>query len=221
MLKQFNLEQWVFADPKIATDEMGNTILATSGKGWFAVETQEEIDGISASITGGGEVWEENGKLCYSGKQPSDNHKWDSSKKKWVKLTKAETQEKLTALLAEQRAAVWEKIKQKRHENLRGGAYVKSIGKWFHSNDESRQQYTFLRTLDELPPNLMWKTMDNSFVEVTKAILDELSLQLVLDEQADFTNAERHKAQMEQAESPLDYDFSDGWTGTFEEVIHE
>ncbi|MCQ9121189.1 hypothetical protein BKG95_10130 [Rodentibacter pneumotropicus] len=127
----------------------------------------------------------------------------------------------LTALLREQRALMWEKIKQKRHDNLRGGVYVKSIGKWFHSNDESRQQYTFLRTLDALPPNLMWKTMDNSFVQVTKAILDELSLQLVLDEQADFTNAERHKALMEQAESPLDYDFSDGWTETFAEVTDE
>ncbi|MCQ9121255.1 DUF4376 domain-containing protein [Rodentibacter pneumotropicus] len=127
----------------------------------------------------------------------------------------------LTALLREQRALMWEKIKQKRHDNLRGGVYVKSIGKWFHSNDESRQQYTFLRTLDALPPNLMWKTMDNSFVQVTKAILDELSLQLVLDEQADFTNAERHKALMEQAENPLDYDFSDGWTETFAEVTNE
>ncbi|VEH65425.1 Uncharacterised protein [Rodentibacter pneumotropicus] len=63
--------------------------------------------------------------------------------------------------------------------------------------------------------------MDNSFVQLTKAILDELSLQLFLDEQADFTNAERHKALMEQAESPLDYDFSDGWTETFAEVTDE
>ncbi|THA10553.1 DUF4376 domain-containing protein [Rodentibacter pneumotropicus] len=139
---------------------------------------------------------------------------WDGQK--WVK-----DEEKLTALLAEQRAEMWECIKQKRHNNLRGGVYVKSIGKWFHSNDESRQQYTFLRTLDALPPNLMWKTMDNSFVQVTKAVLDELSLQLVLDEQADFTNAERHKTLMEQAENPLDYDFSDGWTDTFSEVINE
>ncbi|WP_077478670.1 DUF4376 domain-containing protein [Rodentibacter trehalosifermentans] len=131
------------------------------------------------------------------------------------------TPEKLTVLLNEQRALMWEKIKQKRYDNLRGGVYVKSIGKWFHSNDESRQQYTFLRTLDALPPNLMWKTMDNSFVEVTKAILDELSLQMILDEQVDFMNAERHKALMEQAENPLEYDFSSGWVKTFAEAGNE
>lgn len=217
MLKQFNLKDFYFADPVLSNSGS----LETSGKDWIAVSTQEEINAISASLTGGGEVWEENGQLCCSGKRPSDEHKWDNDKKKWLKLTKVEIQEKLTALLTQQRAEMWERIKQKRYENLRGGVYVKSIGKWFHSNDESRQQYTFLRTLDTLPENLMWKTMDNSFVKVTKAILDELSLQLVLDEQADFMNAERHKALMEQAENPLEYDFSDGWVTTFAEANNE
>lgn len=122
------------------------------------------------------------------------------------------------AQLLKQRSEVWEKIKQKRHNNLRGGVYVKSVDKWFHSNDESRQQYTFLRTLDKLPDGMVWKTMENVFVPFTKAILDELSLQLILDEQADFKNAERHKTLMEQAENPLDYDFSGGWTPIFTEV---
>lgn len=170
------------------------------------IEDESELEEKSAVVF--------KGKFRLVEKCPSEDHEWNG--KSWV-ISK----EKTAALLAEQRAITWEKIKQKRHNNLRGGVYVKSIDKWFHSNDESRQQYTFLRTLDTLPPNLMWKTMDNSFVQVTKAILDELSLQLVLDEQADFTNAERHKALMEQAESPLDYDFSDGWTETFAEVTDE
>lgn len=129
--------------------------------------------------------------------------------------------EKQAALLKEQRALMWEKIKQKRHDNLRSGVYIKSVGKWFHTNDESRQQYTFLRTLAQLPDKLMWKTMDNSFVQITKDVLDELSLQLILDEQADFMNAEKHKALMEQSENPLEYDFSTGWIKTFAEVEHE
>lgn len=126
--------------------------------------------------------------------------------------------EKQAALLNEQRASMWERIKQKRHDNLRGGVFVASIGKWFHSNDESRQQYTFMRTLAQLPNGMTWKTMDNTFVPFNKAILDELSLQLIQDEQADFKNAERHKALMEQVEKPLDYDFSDGWTPIFTEA---
>lgn len=136
---------------------------------------------------------------------------------KWNGATWVKDDAKITAIKTQQQAEMWERIKQKRHDNLRGGVLVQSIGKWFHSNDESRQQYTFMRTLPQLPSGMTWKTMDNTFVPFTKAILDELSLQLIADEQADFANAERHKHLMEQAEKPLDYDFSDGWTTTFTE----
>ena len=90
-MKQFNLEKKIF-------DDIENRL---NGDGWYLIDNQTDVDGISASITGEGEVWEENGKLHYSGKRPSDNHKWDNKNKEWVKMTKAETQEKLTALLAE------------------------------------------------------------------------------------------------------------------------
>ena len=136
--------------------------------------------------------------------------KWNGTA--WVK-----DEAKIAEIKSQQQAEMWECIKQKRHDNLRGGVFVRSIGKWFHSNDESRQQYTFMRTLEQLPPNMQWKTMENAFVPFNKAILDELSLQLIADEQADFANAERHKHLMEQVENPLNYDFSDGWTTTFTE----
>lgn len=136
--------------------------------------------------------------------------KWNGTE--WVR-----DEVKIAEIKSQQQAEMWEHIKQKRHDNLRGGVFVRSIGKWFHSNDESRQQYTFMRTLEQLPPNMQWKTMENVFVPFNKAILDELSLQLIADEQADFANAERHKHLMEQAENPLNYNFSDGWTTTFTE----
>lgn len=136
---------------------------------------------------------------------------------KWNGLTWVKDEAKIAEIKAQQQAEMWERIKQKRHDNLRGGVLVQSIGKWFHSNDESRQQYTFMRTLPQLLSGMTWKTMDNTFVPFTKAILDELSLQLIADEQADFANAERHKHLMEQADNPLEYDFSSGWTPTFTE----
>ncbi|MCQ9124374.1 DUF4376 domain-containing protein [Rodentibacter caecimuris] len=166
------------------------------------VENENELERKTAVVF--------KGKFRLVEKCPSEDHEWNG--KSWV-ISK----EKQTALLNEQRALMWEKIKQKRYDNLRAGVYVKSADKWFHSNDESRQQYTFMRTLPQLPSDMMWKTMDNTFVPFTKAILDELSLQLIDDEQADFANAERHKQLMEQAENPLDYDFSDGWTPIFTE----
>lgn len=140
--------------------------------------------------------------------RPSALHTWDG--KTWV-LDEAATQAHKTA----QQEEMWTRIKQKRHGNLRGGVYVKSIGKWLHSDDESRAQYTFMRTLPALPEKMAWKTMDNTFVPMTQALLDELSLQLLADEQADFANAERHRAAMLKADNPLDYDYSDGWTANY------
>ena len=139
---------------------------------------------------------------------PSSLHTWDG--KTWV-LDKATAQ----ARKAAQQEDVWTRIKQKRHDNLRGGVYVKSISKWLHSDDESRAQYTFMRTMSQLPEKMVWKTMDNTFVPMTKALLDELSLQLLADEQADFANAERHRAAMLKAGNPLDYDYSGGWTANY------
>ena len=142
--------------------------------------------------------------------RPSALHTWDAAKKAWV-LDKAAAQ----ARKAAQQEEMWTRIKQKRHDNLRGGVYVKSIGKWLHSDDESRAQYTFMRTMPALPEKMVWKTMDNTFVPMTKALLDELSLQLLADEQADFANAERHRAAMLKADNPLDYDYSGGWTANY------
>ena len=163
---------------------------------YYSIETREQVEHAEL-----GEVPENLTALP----PLTEPCKWNGTA--WVKDEK-----KIAVIKVQQQAEMWEQIKQKRHDNLRGGCFVKSVGKWFHTNDESRQQYIFMRTLDQLPPNIQWKTMDNSFVHLTKALLDELSMQMLLDEQADFANAERHKALMEQAENPLDYDFSTGWT---------
>lgn len=207
-MKQYHPESKTFDD--LVLDETGS--LKTHGQGWVRVESQEQINAISAAITQDGEAWtDETGCLKTSPPRPSPAHKWDSHAKTW-------TLDKTTAakLKAEQQAEMWERIKQKRHDNLRGGVYVKSISKWLHSDDESRAQYTFMRTMPTLPEKMVWKTMDNTFVPMTKALLDELSLQLLADEQADFANAERHRAAMLKAEIPLEYDYSGGWTQTYQ-----
>ena len=120
-------------------------------------------------------------------------------------------------LKAEQQEEMWERIKAKRYDNLRHGVFVKSVGKWFQTDDASRTQYLALAVMPRLPEKLPWKTMDNSFVNMTKALLGELMEQMLIDEQADFANAERHKVAMEKADKPLEYDYSDGWTVNFNE----
>lgn len=136
---------------------------------------------------------------------PSELHQWNG--KTWT-LSK----EAAAAVKAEQQAEMWERIKAKRAQSCHAGIYINSIKKWMHSDLDSRQQYTFLRTLNKLPEDLVWKTLDNSFVPMTRELLDELSLKLIADEQHDFQNAERHKAAMLKAENPLEYDYSSGWS---------
>ena len=137
---------------------------------------------------------------------------WDAKAKAWVLPPDVAAR-----LKAEQQDEVWERIKAKRYDNLRHGVYAKSVGKWFQTDDASRTQYLALAVMPRLPEKLAWKTMDNSFVNMTKALLGELMEQMLIDEQADFANAEKHKAAMLQAENPMEYDYSGGWTANFDE----
>lgn len=66
----FNLDTNTFAPDYLVEDNQN----------WVEVSA-EEIDGISASITGGGAVWLENGEIKYSGKAPSAYHVFDSKSK--------------------------------------------------------------------------------------------------------------------------------------------
>lgn len=182
--------------------------LGSIPEGAVAVRAEEYAVLLAGQAQGGQIAADADGKPVLTPPRPSDYHEWDG--KEWKIGKDAAVRKKAEAV-----AAVWEKIKQKRHQNLRGGVYVESVGKWFHNTDEARQQYTFMRTLPQLPPDLMWKTMDGGFVNLTRALLDELSLKLLADEQQDFANAERHRVLMEQSDDPEHYDYSDGWTENY------
>lgn len=64
----------------VETQTFSPDYLVSEKQGWIEVN-QDEIDGISASITGGGEVWLENGVIKYSGKAPSEYHIFDLKSK--------------------------------------------------------------------------------------------------------------------------------------------
>ena len=123
-------------------------------------------------------------------------------------------------LKAEQQDEMWERIKAKRYDNLRHGVYIKSVGKWFQTDDATRLQYLAL-ALESVTGGfkkpINWKTMDNSFLMLTPELLREIMQTMHDDEEADFINAEKHKAAMLKAENPLKYDYSDGWTANFDE----
>ena len=109
-MKQFNLEQKVFAEllleqsqKEIEVDIVVKQIIAgkpadivikttntltvpvfsTSGEGWVFVP-EELIDDISSSVTGGGDVWLDGDQIKCSGAQPTPAHSFDKKSGKWV-----------------------------------------------------------------------------------------------------------------------------------------
>lgn len=111
---------------------------------------------------------------------------------------------------------VWSSIKDTRSHHTHSGVYIASVDKWFHTDESSRIQYLTLSTLPNLPSDLNWKTMNNTFVTMTDELLNELTMTLLQKEQADFANAERHRLAMLESDNPLEYDFSDGWSAIYE-----
>lgn len=118
--------------------------------------------------------------------------------------------------IEQRQEVVWERIKAERYKRTHSGVYVASVDKWFHTNEPSRQQYTFMRTLPVFEA-LNWKTMDGTFVEMDKTLLDKLSLAILQMEQANFANAEQHRIAMLASDDPGDYDYSTGWSEIYAE----
>ena len=142
---------------------------------------------------------------------PSALHTWDG--KAWV-LDKAAAQAHKTA----QQEEMWTRIKAKREEQRYGGAYIPALKKWLQSDEPSRTQYLQLQLLEAkglFKQPVRWKTMDNSFIGLDATAVTAIALQIMDNEQADFANAERHRAAMLKADNPLDYDYSGGWTANY------
>lgn len=121
-----------------------------------------------------------------------------------------------TELLDRVRAHVWEQIKARRDSRKEGG--VKVSGKWFHTDAPSRVQHLGLRMLgNSIPPGLMWKTMDGSFVEMTPALSAGIFAAVLTQDTQTFAIAEQHRLAVYQSEDPHAYDFTTGWPPIFGE----
>ena len=82
------------------------------------VVTEEQVNLISASVTGGGTVWAENGVIQCSGSSPSAYHVFDLKTKKWV-ISPA----KQTVLFAEQKESLIAQLANKA-DTLKAGLLV-------------------------------------------------------------------------------------------------
>ena len=156
-----------------------------------------------------------NGQFSGRPRRPSPEYEWNEKAEKW-EISK----EKLTALLAEQRAQIRAKINAKRDECVDGGAYVAAIDKWVDSDEKGRA------TLVEIKADFDLNGKDNTYTLICadnsaktinfdefKAVWDAVK---TLKEKM-FENAYMHKILLEQAENPLEYDWSIGWSETYDE----
>ncbi|AMM81492.2 hypothetical protein BV212_08265 [Pasteurella multocida] len=142
-------------------------------------------------------------------RQPSELHVWNCDQ--WVL-----DEEKQAQLLAIQQTEMWEKIKKKRYENGLGGVYIARVGKWFQTGEEEKTKYLGLDKVIDSLGEIDWKCYDNSFIKMNRTLLDEIFLAMVVTENADHINAEKHRAEMLKSADPLNYDFSTGWSANYE-----
>nr|DAL95234.1 MAG TPA: protein of unknown function (DUF4376) [Caudoviricetes sp.] len=204
----FNIETSTFAPDYLVTDNQN----------WVEVN-DEEIDGISASITGGGAVWLENGEVKYSGRSPSEYHVFDREKKQFV-ISK----EKQAELLIKQRAEIRAQITAKRDECVNGGVFVPELNKWVDTDDKGRS------TLVEIKADFDLNGKNNTYTlicadntaqvihfEEFKAVWNAVK---TLKEKM-YENAYMHKVLLEQSENPTDYNWSTGWSKTYQEHLNE
>ena len=177
-----------------------------------AVEITEELYRtlLEGQAEGKQIVTDESGYPQLAEPQPSPLHHFENGQ--WVISEEHQTQ-----LKADQQAQVWELIKQKRYENSLGGVYIARVGKWFQTGEEEKTKYLGLDKVIDKLGEIDWKCADNSFIKMNRTLLDEIFLQMVVTENADHINAEKHRMAMMSAENPLEYDYSSGWAEIYEE----
>ncbi|MFZ7216127.1 DUF4376 domain-containing protein [[Pasteurella] aerogenes] len=162
----------------------------------------------------GKEIVVTNGYLTLTSVRPTSAHEWNGQE--WVL-----TDDKRLALLESQRQQAREAINALRDKKINGGVYVPAIDKWIDTDATAERNILSVKaTLDlfgdqEIP----WTFADNSVAMINKEKLLVIWQVLMEAKTGNHANALKHKAMVEQVENPLEYDYSSGWTQTYEEFV--
>lgn len=147
--------------------------------------------------------------------KPSEYHEWDGGK--WVV-----SQDKRNELLNAQRSEIRAAINKKRDDCVNGGVFVPLINKWVDTDDKGRS------TLVEIKADFDLNGKDNTYTlicadntaqvihfEEFKAVWNAVK---TLKEKM-YENAYMHKLLLEQSANPKDYNWSSGWSKTYQEHL--
>lgn len=151
--------------------------------------------------------------------QPSETHELNLDTLRWEISV-----EKQAELLIKQRAEIRAQINAKRDECVNGGVFVPEINKWVDTDDKGRS------TLVEIKADFDLNGKNNTYTlicadntaqvihfEEFKAVWDAVK---ILKEKM-YENAYMHKVLLEQSENPTDYNWSTGWSKTYQEHLNE
>ncbi|MDD0824387.1 DUF4376 domain-containing protein [Mannheimia sp. AT1] len=206
-MKMYNIEQGVF------DDHPSDSI---TPDGWYAINSEDEINAISESVTGGGMVWVEGGCIKTSGKAPSPYHEWQDGQ--WVLSATLQAAKK-----AEDIAKVREAINALRDSKINGGVYVEAVGKWIDTDATAERNILSVKASYDLfgDMEIAWTCADNSILMIDKAKLMVIWQALMQAKTDNHANALRHKAAVEQMANPLEYDYSKGWTQCYHDYLKD
>ena len=124
-----------------------------------------------------------------------------------------------SASIEEQRQQMRLAINTKRDQTDAGGVFVESLGKWVDSDEKAYQNILGVKaSLDLLGDmDIPWTWADNTTSIINRTMLAAIVGALLQAKQQNHANALKHKEAMMTVDNPLDYDYSQGWTETFEE----
>lgn len=191
---------------------------------FFNIDTKEELTptmglvssedekAIKASLEDGGYAWKDGIDIKVSGTKPTPYSKFNVEIKQW-EIDENKREEYLTKT----REEVWEKIKERRLQAMETGIYHPKLQKWFHTDIEAQRNYALLGHAVNSPlyQPKRWKTMDGTFIEMTKEVFQDVLALALKKADDDYRNAEIHKAKLMVSTDPLAYDYSTGWSAGY------
>ena len=127
--------------------------------------------------------------------------------------------EKQAELKALQQEQVRQAINALRDNKINGGVYVPAIDKWIDTDATAERNILSVKATFDLfgDQEIPWTFADNSEAMIDKEKLLIIWQVLMQAKTGNHANALKHKAMVEQVENPLEYDYSSGWTQTYEE----
>ena len=114
----------------------------------------------------------------------------------------------------------WDQIKEIRTFKMNDGVLLQSIGKWFHTDPDSKQQIHAMVTANVIGMYKVtaWKTLDNTYVQLTPPLLLQVFGALLENEARLFEIGKLHYGSLYTSSDPVNYDPASQWPTTFSDL---